>query len=160
MIEGGEDPLYIMRRLVRFASEDVGNANPFALTLTISATEAFKFIGPPEGYLALAQATIYLALCEKSNAIYKAYGAASRDVKILPEYPVPLHFRNAPTKLMGDLGYGKDYIYPHDFKDALVEQNYLPDELLSKRYYHPTDRGHEKKLQEFLQKVRRFHGKK
>ena len=160
MIEGGEDPLYLLRRIVRFASEDVGNANPFALTLTISATEAFKFLGPPEGYLAVAQAVVYLALCEKSNAIYKAYGAASRDVKQLPEYPVPLHIRNAPTKLMGELGYGEGYLYPHDFEDALVEQTYLPDELLSKRYYHPTGRGHEKKLQEFLQKVRRFHGKK
>ena len=160
MIEGGEDPLYLLRRIVRFASEDVGNANPFALTLTISAAEAFKFLGPPEGYLAIAQAVIYLALCEKSNAIYKAYGAASRDVKQLPEYPVPLHIRNAPTKLMGELGYGEGYLYPHDFEDALVEQTYLPDELLSKRYYHPTGRGHEKKLQEFLQKVRRFHGKK
>jgi putative ATPase len=160
MIEGGEDPLYLLRRIVRFASEDIGNANPFALTLTISATEAFKFLGPPEGYLAIAQAVVYLSLCEKSNAIYKAYGAASRDVKKLPEYPVPLHIRNAPTKLMGELGYGKDYLYPHDFEDALVEQTYLPDELLSKRYYHPTGRGHEKKLQEFLRKVRRFHGKK
>lgn len=160
MIEGGEDPLYILRRLVRFASEDIGNANPFALTLTISATEAFKFIGPPEGYLALAQAAVYLALSEKSNAVYKAYGAASRDVKKLPEYPVPLHIRNAPTKLMAELGYGKDYLYPHDFDDALVEQTYLPDEILSKRYYYPTSRGQEKKLQEFLQKVRSFHGKK
>ncbi len=159
MIEGGEDPLYLLRRIVRFASEDVGNTNPFALTLTISATEAFKFLGPPEGYLAIAQAVVYLSLCEKSNAIYKAYGAVSRDVKKLPEYPVPLHIRNAPTKLMGELGYGEGYLYPHDYEDALVEQTYLPDELLSKRYYHPTGRGHEKKLQEFLQKVRRFHGK-
>jgi putative ATPase len=160
MIEGGEDPLYLLRRIVRFASEDIGNANPFALTLTISATEAFKFLGPPEGYLAIAQAVVYLSLCEKSNAIYKAYGAASRDVKKLPEYPVPLHIRNAPTKLMGELGYGKNYLYPHDFEDALVDQTYLPDELLSNQYYHPTGRGHEKKLQEFLQKVRSFHGKK
>jgi putative ATPase len=159
MIEGGEDPLYLLRRIVRFASEDVGNADPYALTLTISATEAFKFIGPPEGYLAIAQAVIYLSLCEKSNAIYKAFGAANRDVKQLPEYPVPMHIRNAPTKLMGEMGYGKGYLYPHDYEDALVEQTYLPDELLSKRYYRPTNRGHEKKLQEFLQKVRRFHGK-
>lgn len=159
MIEGGEDPLYLLRRIVRFASEDVGNADPYALTLTISATEAFKFLGPPEGYLAIAQAVIYLALCEKSNAIYKAYGAASRDAKQLPGYPVPMHIRNAPTKLMGEMGYGKGYLYPHDYEDALVEQTYLPDELLSKRYYRPTNRGHEKKLQEFLQKVRRFHGK-
>ncbi len=100
MIEGGEDPLFIMRRLVRFASEDVGNADPLALSLTISATEAFKFIGPPEGYLALAQAAVYLALCEKSNAVYTAYGAAARDARDLPEYPVPMHIRNAPTKIM------------------------------------------------------------
>jgi putative ATPase len=102
---------------------------------------------------------LYLSLCEKSNAVYKAYGAASRDVKNLPEYPVPLHIRNAPTKLMGALGYGKGYLYPHDYEDALVEQTYLPDELLSKRYYRPTGRGYEKKLQTFLQKVRLFHGK-
>jgi putative ATPase len=126
----------------------------------MSATEAFRFLGPPEGYLAIAQAVVYLSLCEKSNAVYKAYGAASRDVKNLSEYPVPLHIRNAPTKLMGELGYGKGYLYPHDYEDALVEQTYLPDELLSKRYYRPTGRGYEKKLQTFLQKVRRFHGKK
>ena len=114
----------------------------------------------PEGYLAIAQAVVYLSLCEKSNAIYKAYGAVSRDVKELPEYPVPMHIRNAPTKLMSELGYGKGYLYPHDFEGALVEQTYLPDELLAKRYYLPTGRGHEKKLQEFLQKVRHFHGKK
>jgi putative ATPase len=160
MIEGGEDPLYVLRRIVRFASEDVGNADPCALALTVSATEAFKFVGPPEGYLAIAQAVVYLSLCEKSNAIYKAYGAASLDVKELPEYPVPMHIRNAPTKLMGELGYGKGYLYPHDFEGALVEQTYLPDELLAKRYYRPTGRGHEKKLQEFLQKVRGFQGKK
>jgi len=160
MIEGGEDPLYILRRLVRFASEDVGNADPYAITLAISATEAFKFIGPPEGYLALAQATVYLSLCEKSNAVYKAYGVVSRDVRDLPGYPVPMHIRNAPTKLMGELGYGKGYLYPHDYEDALVEQTYLPEELLSKRYYRPTGRGYEKKLQEFLVKARRFHGKK
>ena len=157
MIEGGEDPLYIMRRLVRFASEDVGNADPQALTLTISATEAFKFIGPPEGYLALAQAAVYLALCEKSNAIYTAYGAAARDVRDLPEYPVPLHIRNAPTKLMNELGYGEGYKYPHDYPDTLVRQTYLPEELLGKRYYHPTDRGIEGKLKAFMEKVRPYH---
>lgn len=155
MIEGGEDPLYIMRRLVRFASEDVGNADPQALSLTISATEAFKFIGPPEGYLALAQATVYLALCEKSNAVYTAYGAAARDARNLPEYTVPLHIRNAPTKLMTEIGYGEGYLYPHDHPDALVKQAYLPKELLGKQYYHPTDRGLERKLSAFLEKVRR-----
>jgi putative ATPase len=104
MIEGGEDPLFIARRMVRFASEDVGNADPQALTLTMAAMEAFNFIGPPEGYLALAQACIYLSLCEKSNAIYIAYSRASKDARELPEYPVPLHIRNAPTKLMKELG--------------------------------------------------------
>ncbi len=157
MIEGGEDPLYIMRRLVRFASEDVGNADPQALTLTISATEAFKFIGPPEGYLALAQAAVYLALCEKSNAVYTAYGAAARDVRDLPEYPVPMHIRNAPTKLMDELGYGEGYLYPHDYPDAIVKQAYLPEELRGKQYYHPTDRGIERKLKAFMEKVRPYH---
>ncbi len=160
MIEGGEDPLFILRRMVRFASEDVGNADPQALPLTISAMEAFKFIGPPEGYLAIAQAAIYLALCEKSNAVYTAYGAASRDARELPEYAVPLHIRNAPTKLMGQMGYGKGYLYPHDYKDALVEQTYLPDELLDKRYYSPTERGWEGRLRTFIDKVRQLHGKR
>lgn len=157
MIEAGEDPLYIMRRIVRFASEDVGNADPQALTLTISATEAFKFIGPPEGYLALAQAAVYLALCEKSNAVYTAYGAASRDAKDLPGYPVPMHIRNAPAKLMTELGYGEGYKYPHDYPDALVKQTYLPDELIGKEYYRPTDRGIERKLKAFMDKIRPYH---
>lgn len=157
MIEAGEDPLYIMRRLVRFASEDVGNADPQALTLTISATEAFRFIGPPEGYLALAQAAIYLSLCEKSNAVYTAYGAAARDARDLPEYPVPMHIRNAPTKLMSELGYGEGYVYPHDHPDALAKQTYLPGELLDRQYYRPTDRGTESRLKAFMEKVRPYH---
>jgi putative ATPase len=160
MIEGGEDPLYILRRMVRFASEDIGNADPDALTLTISATEAFKFIGAPEGYLAIAQACIYLSLCEKSNAVYIAYNRVSKDTGNLPEYPVPLHIRNAPTKLMGEMGYGDGYLYPHDFDDAIVKQSYLPDEMKSKRYYYPTDRGYEKKLKAFLEKVRRVYSEK
>jgi putative ATPase len=155
MVEGGEDPLYIMRRMVRFASEDVGNADPHALTLTVSAMEAFKFIGPPEGYLALAQACIYLSLCEKSNATYKAFNSVSHDVKNLPEYPVPFHIRNAPTKLMEGLGYGDGYLYPHDYDDAIVKQAYMPEQIKNKRYYRPTDRGYERKLQEFLEKVRK-----
>jgi putative ATPase len=144
MIESGEDPLYIARRMVRFASEDVGNADPFALTLTMSCMEAFNFIGPPEGYLALAQAALYLALAEKSNAVYTAYGSAARDVREEPECPVPLHLRNAPTKLMADLGYAHGYLYPHDFEGAVVDQQYMPDKLQGRRYYYPTDRGHEK----------------
>ena len=159
MIEGGEDPLYIVRRMVRFASEDVGNADPQALTLTMAAMEAFNFIGPPEGYLALAQACIYLSLCEKSNAIYIAYSRASKDARELPEYPVPLHIRNAPTKLMKELGYGEAYLYPHDYKDGLVQQEYFPPEMKDKRYYFPKNRGHEQKLQEFLEKVRKVRGK-
>jgi len=160
MIEGGEDPLYIMRRMVRFASEDVGNADPYALTLTISATEAFKFIGPPEGYLSIAQACVYLSLCEKSNAIYTAYSSVNRDVKNLPEYPVPFHIRNAPTKLMGELGYGDGYLYPHNYDDALVKQAYMPDQIKHKKYYHPTGRGYEKKLKEFLEKVKKVKGER
>ncbi|HEY3276284.1 MAG TPA: replication-associated recombination protein A [Syntrophorhabdaceae bacterium] len=155
MIEGGEDPLFIARRMVRFASEDVGNADPRALTLAMSAMEAFKFIGPPEGYLALAQACLYLSLCEKSNAVYIAYNAAAADARTLPEYPVPLHIRNAPTKLMKELGYGNEYLYPHDFEGALVKQDYLPEELKGRLYYNPTERGYEKQLKAFLEKVKK-----
>lgn len=156
MIEGGEDPLYIARRMVRFASEDIGNADPQALTLTISAMQAFNFIGPPEGHLALAQACIYLSLSEKSNAIYEAYNRVNSDVRELPEYPVPFHLRNAPTKLMSELGYGRDYLYPHQFKDAMVKQDYFPEPLKNKRYYRPTDRGYERRLKEFMEKVRKL----
>jgi len=154
MLHAGEDPRFIARRIIICAAEDVGNADPHALTLTISATEAFKFIGPPEGYLALAQAAVYLSLCEKSNAVYTAYGKAARDARDLPEYPVPMHIRNAPTKLMGELGYGEGYLYPHDHPGALVKQTYLPEELLGKSYYHPTDRGEERRLKAFMEKVR------
>lgn len=157
MIESGEDPLYIARRLVRFASEDVGNADPQALQLTIAAMEAFNFIGPPEGYLALAQACIYLALSEKSNAVYSAYSGATSDVRSRPEYAVPLHIRNAPTSLMKDLGYSKGYLYPHDFDEALVKQDYMPEALKGRRYYHPSGRGYEKKLKDFLEKARQIH---
>lgn len=159
MIEGGEDPLFIMRRMVRFASEDVGNADPQALMLTMAAMEAFNFIGPPEGYLAIAQACVYLALCEKSNAIYVAYGRASSDARELPEYPVPLHIRNAPTKLMKELGYGENYLYPHNFENGLVSQEYFPPEIKEKHYYFPSNRGYEQKLLAFMDKVRKVKGK-
>ncbi|MGD0231411.1 MAG: replication-associated recombination protein A [Syntrophorhabdales bacterium] len=158
MIEAGEDPLYIARRMTRFASEDVGNADPQALSISLSAMEAFNFLGAPEGYLALAQACVYLSCCEKSNAVYTAYNQAAADVRNLPEYPVPLHIRNAPTKLMKELGYGHDYLYPHDYEDGLVSQEYLPEALGKKRYYHPTDRGYEMRLGEFLAKVRKVRG--
>lgn len=157
MLESGEDPLYIARRLVRFASEDVGNADPHALQLTVAAMQSFNFIGPPEGYLALAQACIYLSLCEKSNAVYRAYGAAASDVRNMPEYAVPLHIRNAPTSLMRELGYSKGYLYPHDYDEGLVKQDYMPEALKGRRYYHPTDRGYEKKLKDFLEKAKKIH---
>jgi putative ATPase len=158
MLEAGEDPFYIARRITRFASEDVGNADPQALSVAIAAMQAFHFLGAPEGYLALAQACIYLTLAEKSNAVYTAYGKAAADVRSLPEYPVPLHIRNAPTKLMKDLGYGRNYLYPHDYEDAMVEQEYLPEPLKDRRYYYPTERGFEAKLAEFMKKARRRHG--
>lgn len=156
MIEGGEDPLFILRRMVRFASEDVGNADPNALPLTMAAMEAFHFIGPPEGYLALAQACIYLSLCDKSNAVYIAYNRASSDARELPHYQVPLHIRNAPTKLMKELGYGEEYLYPHDYKDGLVQQEYFPPEMQDKRYYFPKDRGYERQLKAFQEKIRKI----
>ncbi len=155
MIEGGEDPLYIARRMVRFASEDIGNADPQALAVSMAAMQSFNFLGAPEGYLALAQAAVYLACAEKSNAIYTAYAHAASDVHKLPEYPVPMHIRNAPTKLMEDLGYGRDYLYPHDHEGGLVGQTYLPDPLKEKQYYHPTDRGYERTINTFLDKARK-----
>src|SRR5574337_1934093 len=138
MLTSGEDPLYIARRLVRFASEDVGNADPQALGVALAAKEAYHFLGSPEGELALAQATAYLATAPKSNAIYKAFGAAQRDVQGAPAEGVPLHLRNAPTPLMKDLGYGEDYKYAHDYEGAHVEQSYLPESLRGRIYYRPT----------------------
>jgi putative ATPase len=146
MLDSGEDPLYVARRLVRFASEDVGNADPMALTLTLAAKDAYDFLGSPEGELALAQATLYLALAPKSNAAYLAYGQARADVEERPAEPVPLHLRNAPTPLMEDLGYGEGYQYAHDAPEARVDQEHLPDALAGRRYYRPTDRGLEAEL--------------
>jgi len=141
MLESGEDPLYVARRLVRFASEDVGNADPAALALTLAAKDAYHFLGSPEGELALAQATLYLAMAPKSNAVYVAYNEAKEDVSERPAEPVPLHIRNAPTRLMTDLGYGAGYQYAHDAPDARVDQEHLPESLRGRRYYRPTDRG-------------------
>jgi putative ATPase len=146
MLEAGEDRLYIARRLVRFASEDVGNADPAALTFTLGAKEAYDFLGDPEGELALAQATLYLAMAPKSNAVYVALGEAQADVRERPAEPVPLHIRNAPTRLMRDLGYGKGYQYAHDAPDARVDQDDLPETLRGRQYYRPTDRGLEAEL--------------
>jgi putative ATPase len=156
MLDAGEDPLYVARRLVRFASEDVGNADPAALTLTVAARDAYDFLGSPEGELALAQATVYLALAPKSNAVYTAFDAARDDVRERPAEPVPLHIRNAPTRLMRDLGYGRGYQYAHDAPDARVEQEHLPEALRGRRYYHPTERGLEADLGRRLAEWRRW----
>jgi len=152
MIEGGEDPLYIARRLVRFASEDVGNADPQALVVAVAAMQAFHFIGQPEGELALAQATVHLATAPKSNALYTAYGGVRKAIKETGTLPVPMHLRNAPTKLMEEMGYSDGYRYPHDFPDAFVEEEYLPKSLKKHRFYKPTGRGNEGAIRERLKK--------
>ena len=146
MLDSGEDPLYVARRLVRFASEDVGNADPQALALALAAKDAYHFLGSPEGELALAQATLYLALAPKSNAAYVAFTEAQADVHERPAEPVPLHIRNAPTSLMRQLGYGKGYQYAHDAPDATVDQEHLPEALRGRRYYRPVERGLEAEL--------------
>ena len=156
MLEAGEDRLYIARRLVRFASEDVGNADPAALSLTLAAKEAYDFLGDPEGELALAQATLYLALAPKSNAVYVAFNEAKEDVTERPAEPVPLHIRNALTRLMKELGYGAGYQYAHDAPDARIDQDDLPEALRGRQYYRPTDRGLEADLGRRLAEWRRW----
>jgi len=143
MLDGGEDPMYLARRIVRMATEDIGLANPQALTLTIAAQQAVHFIGLPEGALALAEAVAYLAAAPKSNAIYMAWAEAQADVENSRNDPVPLHLRNAPTGLMKDLGYGEGYRYAHDYEGGVVEQQNFPDSLKGRTYYRPTDRGFE-----------------
>jgi putative ATPase len=159
MLEAGEDPLYVARRLVRFATEDVGNADPAALRLTLDAKDAYHFLGTPEGELALAQAVCYLALAPKSNAVYAAWNAVHRDIQEKPAEPVPLHLRNAPTGLMANLGYGDGYQYAHDAPDAQVSQEHLPDALRGRVYYRPTTRGAEKEIAERLAKWRAWREK-
>jgi len=156
MLAAGEDPLYIARRMVRFASEDVGNADPAALGITVSAMQAFHFIGLPEGELALAQAAVYLATAPKSNSLYVAYGMVKERISETGTLAVPLHIRNAPTRLMKDIGYGKGYQYAHDFEDAYVPQDYLPDKLKGEVYYRPTTRGHEKVIKDGIEKWRKL----
>ena len=153
MLESGEDPLYIIRRMVRFASEDVGLADPNALQVAISAKQSFEFIGPPEGYLAIIEAVIYLALAPKSNSLYTTYNKVKSDVEEFGSLPVPYHIRNAPTRLMKDIGYGKGYKYAHDYNDAVVDQTHLPEKLLARKYYSPTERGFEKELIERLRAI-------
>ena len=153
MLESGEAPLYIIRRIVRFASEDIGLADPNALQVAISAKQSFEFIGPPEGYLAIIEAVIYLALAPKSNSLYTTYKKVKSDVEEFGSLPVPYHIRNAPTRLMKDIGYGKGYKYAHDYNDAVVDQTHLPEKLLTRKYYKPADRGFEKELIERLKAI-------
>ena len=155
MLEAGEDPLYIARRMIRFASEDVGMADPQALQVAVSAMEAFHFVGLPEGNLALAQAAAYLATAPKSNSLYTAYQGVRKDVRESENMPVPLHIRNAPTSLMKEMGYGKGYKYPHDYPDHFVEEEYLPENLKGRTYYHPTEQGFEKEIKKRLEDRRR-----
>jgi len=146
MLAAGEDPLYCARRIVRMAIEDIGLAAPEALNLCLSAKDAVHFLGQPEGDLALAQAVVYLALAPKSNAVYTAYGAALDDIEATAAEPVPLHLRNAPTKLMEELDYGKGYQYAHDVEGRVADMECLPPSLAGRRYYHPTSEGREKLL--------------
>ena len=159
MIESGEDPLYLARRMVRMASEDIGLAEPGALAVTIAAKEAFDFIGPPEGHLALAQAVVYLSLAPKSNALYTGYGAVQKDLQDTIAEPVPLHLRNAPTRLMSNLGYGKGYQYAHDAEEKVTDMTCLPGSLLGRSYYKPTDQGFEARVRQRLEEIRRIQKK-
>jgi putative ATPase len=159
MLESGEDPLYIARRMVRMASEDIGLAEPGALAVTIAAKEAFDFIGPPEGYLALAQAAVYLSLAPKSNALYTGYGNVREDLQQTIAEPVPLHLRNAVTGLMKNIGYGKDYQYAHDVQEKITDMTCLPERLAGRTYYKPTDQGFEARLRQRLEEIRRIQKK-
>ena len=143
MLKAGDDPVYLLRRMIRFATEDIGLADPGALTMALNASQSFRILGHPEGEDALVQAAIYLATAPKSNSVYIAYKKAKKVVEKTGYKPVPMHIRNAPTKLMKQMGYGKGYKYAHDFKDAIVKQSYLPEALENERFYLPTDRGYE-----------------
>jgi putative ATPase len=155
MLEAGEDPLYVARRLVRFASEDVGNADPRALEVTLAAKDAVHFLGMPEANTALAQAVTYLSAAPKSNAVYRAYLAAADDATRDVADPVPLHLRNAPTRLMKEIGYGQGYRYAHDEPEGVAEMSCLPPRLEGRRYYEPTDRGIEGRIKEALDRARK-----
>jgi putative ATPase len=160
MLEAGEDALYIARRLVRFASEDVGLADPQALRIALDAMGAFHFIGLPEGKLALAQATVYLAVAPKSNALYAAYGRVAEDVARTRNEPPPLWIRNAPTRLMKELGYGEGYEYAHSDEDGITAMECLPENLRGRTYYRPTDRGVERRVAERLREIQRLRASK
>jgi len=156
MLEAGEDPLYVARRLIRFASEDIGNADPGALQVALNSREAYHMLGSPEGELALIQSTVYLATAPKSNALYTASTKVRQDIRKTGALPVPMHLRNAPTGLMKDIGYGKGYQYAHNDRDGLVAQEHLPTELTGRIYYEPTNRGYESVVRERLLKWRKI----
>ncbi|MFN8544585.1 MAG: replication-associated recombination protein A [Candidatus Binatia bacterium] len=158
MLDAGEDPLFVARRMVIFAAEDVGNAEPQALQIALAAKDAVHFVGMPEGRIPLAQAVTFLATCPKSNASYRAMLAANDDVSAEGTLAVPLHLRNAPTTLMKGLGYGAGYQYPHDHENGFVAQQYLPDALAERRYYAPTDQGHEREIADRLRAWRAKRG--
>jgi putative ATPase len=160
MFAAGEDPLYLARRVVRMAVEDIGLAAPEALNLTLSAKEAIDFLGSPEGDLALAEAVVYLCLAPKSNSVYTAYGAVQREVEETRQEPVPLHLRNAPTKLMKELDYGKGYRYAHNEEGRVADMDCLPDSLKGRSYYHPTQEGREKLLAQRMEEIRRIRAAK
>jgi len=159
MLESGEDPLYIARRLVRMASEDIGLAEPGALAVTVAAMQAADFVGPPEGNLALAQAAVYLSLAPKSNALYTGYGVVKEDLETTRAEPVPLHLRNAPTPLMKNIGYGKGYQYAHDIDDKVADMECLPESLAGRNYYRPTDQGFEARLRQRMEEIRKLKAK-
>jgi putative ATPase len=163
MLAGGEDPLYLARRIVRMAVEDIGLAAPEALNLCLSARDTYDFLGSPEGELALAEAVVYLALAPKSNSVYTAWGAVQAEIENTRQEPVPLHLRNAPTRLMKDLGYSEGYRYAHDEEGKVADMDCLPDSLKGRSYYHPTQEGREKHLAARLEEIRRIrstrHGK-
>src|SRR5437588_232713 len=156
MLESGEDPLYLARRMVRMASEDIGLAGPDALAVTLAAKDAFDFLGAPEGHLALAQAAVYLSLAPKSNAVYTAYGEVINDVHKTEAEPVPLHIRNAVTGLMKNIGYGEGYKYAHNFDDKVTDMTCLPDNLAGRIYYKPTGQGFEARLRQRLDEIRKI----
>ncbi len=156
MLESGEDPLYLARRMVRMASEDIGLADPGALAAALAAKDAFDFLGAPEGHLALAQAAVYLSLAPKSNAVYTAYGEVIDDVHKTEAEPVPLHIRNAVTGLMKNIGYGQGYKYAHNFDDKVTDMTCLPDNLAGRVYYKPTDQGFEQRLRQRLDEIRKI----
>jgi putative ATPase len=160
MLESGEDPLYLARRLVRMASEDIGLAEPGALAVTLAAKDAFEFLGPPEGYLALGQAAVYLSLAPKSNALYTGYGEVQHDLQRTIAEPVPLHLRNAVTGLMSHIGYGKGYQYAHDAEEKVTDMQCLPESLLGRTYYKPTDQGFEARIRQRLEEIRKIQKKK